>query len=87
VVVDALRRGEPWKLTINDLLTGIPRGEQIGELRERLARILMDYARSSPEIVRGRPVPAISYDPQLGLRNFAKTIGIVKTNSSLQAMQ
>jgi hypothetical protein len=78
VVVDALGREEPWSLTLNDLLTGIPRGEPFGRLREKLARTLAGYARSSPEMVRGRPVPAISYHPQSGVKNFAKTIGIIK---------
>ena len=34
----------------------IPRGEPLGKRRETLARTLVGYARSSPEIVRGRPV-------------------------------
>src|SRR5262249_44678939 len=28
VVIDALGRGEPWNLTLNDLLTGVPREER-----------------------------------------------------------
>lgn len=87
VVVDALLRGEPWNLTLNDLLTGVPRGEQIGQLRERLARTLMAYANASPEMVRGRAVPAISYDPYSGLRNFAKTIGIIKERNLTEKSQ
>ncbi len=81
VVIDALSRGEPWRLTMNDLLTGIPLGEPLGKLRAKLANTLAGYARSSPEIVRGRSVPAISYDPPSGLRNFAKTIGIIRNKS------
>jgi hypothetical protein len=77
VVVDALIQGKPWRLTLNDLLTGIPRDHQIQQLRERSAWTLMEYARASPETVRGRPVPAICYDPYSGLRNFVKTIGII----------
>src|SRR5262249_33106140 len=33
IVVDALLRGEPWNLTLNDLLSGIPRLEPIDPLR------------------------------------------------------
>jgi hypothetical protein len=77
-VVDGSIRGEPWKLTINDLLNGIPRGTEVGQSRLTFARTLMEYARSSPEIVRGRPVPAIRYDPNSGLRDFVKAIGIMK---------
>ena len=78
IVVDALLREAPWNVTLNDLLTGIPRQEPVGQLRERLARTLMRYARSSPEIVRGRAIPAIRYDTHLGLETFAKVIGIIK---------
>jgi hypothetical protein len=77
VVVDALVRAAPWDLTLNDLLTGIPRGEKIGELRVTLAETLMGYARSSPDRIRGRAVPVITYDPASGLRSFAKTLHII----------
>jgi len=78
VVVDAVIQGARGKLTFNDLRTGMPGGGQIGQPREGVARTLMEYARSSPEIVRGRPVPAIHYDPYSGLRDFVKAIGIIK---------
>jgi hypothetical protein len=78
IVIDALLRGEPWNLTLNDLLSGIPRLEPIDPLRRRLAVMLAEYARSSPEMVRGRPVSAVHYDPRSGLLNFAKTIRIVQ---------
>jgi hypothetical protein len=78
VVVDALVRAAPWDLTLNDLLTGIPRGERISKLRVTLAETLMGYARSSPDRIRGRLVPVITYDPASGLRNFAKTLHIIK---------
>ena len=81
IVVDALLRGEPWNLTLNDLLSGIPRLEPLDPLRRRLAETLAGYARSSPEMVRGRPVPAVNYDPRSGLLNFAKTIRIIQESS------
>jgi hypothetical protein len=77
VVIDALGRGKPWNLTLNDLLTGIPR-EGRGQPKAMLARTLVGYARSSPEMVGGRLVPAIDYDSQAGLQNYAKTTGIIK---------
>lgn len=76
MVVDAIGRAQPWELSLNDLLTGIPRGE-ISRLREMLARTLMGYARSSPDRIRGRDVPVITYDPAAGTINFAKTLHII----------
>jgi len=78
MVVDALARGNPWDLTLDDLLTSVPRDEMKGEARTTLARTLMGYARSSPDTIRGRPVPAVVYDPRAGLRDFAKTISTLK---------
>jgi len=69
-VIDSLLWGDPWKLTLNDLLTGIPRGDTNRASKETLARTLMRYARSSPDRIRGRPVPAIVYDPPSGRRAF-----------------
>ena len=73
-VVDALLRREGWALTLNDLLSGIPRGEPMSASRETLARTLMGYARSSPERIRGRSVPVILYDPGAGQKAFTRTI-------------
>lgn len=78
IVVDALLRGEPSNLTVNDLLTGIPRDEEVSEARETLARTLMDFARSSPDQLRDRAVLSIVYDPYSGLRDFAKAISLLK---------
>ncbi len=81
MVVDALARGKPWDLALNDLLTGIPRDEEKGAARTALARTLMGYARSSPDTIRGRPLPAVVYDPRAGLRDFVKTIRIIKEHT------
>ena len=70
-VVDALLRGEPWNLTLNDLLTGIPRGDRKEESKVSLARTLMGYARSNPDTIRGRLSPVIVYDARAGRRAFA----------------
>jgi hypothetical protein len=77
-LVDAMLWGEPWALTLNDLLTGVPRDDPKGPERERLARTLMGYARSNPDPIRGRLMPAIVYDPQTGHRAFAQTLRALK---------
>ena len=82
MVVDALARGKPWDLTLNDLLTGVTGDEERGEARTALARTLMGYARSSPDTIRGRPVPAVVYDFRAGIRDFAKTLSIVKEHTA-----
>jgi hypothetical protein len=73
MVVDALFRGEPWKLTLNDLLTGVPE-EPTLEARMALVETLMAYARASPDRIRGRLVPVIVYDPRAGRRVFRETL-------------
>ncbi len=74
IVVDALLREEPSPLTLNDLLTGIPRDEATFEARVTLARTLMSYARSSPDTIAGRLRPVIIYDSRKGHRDFVNTI-------------
>jgi len=74
IVADALLRGEPWPVTFNDLLTGEvrlqPDGTYEGDVREPLARTLMDYARKNPDRINGEPVPVIVYDARAGHRAF-----------------
>jgi hypothetical protein len=74
-VIDALLRGEPWRLTFNDLLTGLPADPSLDESRQTLARTLMGYARSNPNRIRGRLMPVIVYDPDAGSRAFTVMIG------------
>ena len=69
-VIDALLWGEVWDLTFNDLLAGSPPGEPKGETKGTLATTLMGYARSSPDRIRGRLMPVITYDPQAGRQAF-----------------
>jgi hypothetical protein len=76
-VVDALLAGEPWDLTLNDLFTGVPRGEARNVARERLARTLMGYARAHPDSIGGRLAPVVIYDPAAGRRSFAAAMRIV----------
>lgn len=73
-VVDALLWGEAWDVSMNDLLTGVPR-EGLDEGAQRLlATTLMGYARSNPDRIRGRLMPVIVYDPQAGRRAYSVTI-------------
>lgn len=70
-VVDALLRGKPWSVSLNALLRRGGKNEnESGETPEALARTLMDYARKSPDTIRGRPFPVILYDPRWGKRAF-----------------
>ena len=71
--MDALLRGQSWALTFNDLLTGLPRGEQ-GQSKAELAKTLMGYARSNPSPIGGRMMPVIVYDPASGREAFAVTM-------------
>jgi hypothetical protein len=73
-VVDALLRGDPWTLTFNDLLTGLPRGGDRNALRELLANTLMTYARLNPDRIRGQLMPVIVYDPAAGRQAFGTTM-------------
>jgi hypothetical protein len=78
IVVDALLWGEPRALTLNDLFTGIGRGQAREESKEVLAKTLMEYARSHPDRIRGRLMPVIVYDPEAGHRAFAHAMRTLK---------
>ncbi len=78
MVIDALVRGRPWKLTFNDLLSGVPRGQPETESRLQLAETLMGYARANPHRIRGRLRPVIVYDVQSGREAFSVAIRKMK---------
>jgi hypothetical protein len=69
-VVDALLWGEAWDVTLNDLLTGVPRPGLEDGSQQLLATTLMAYARSNPDRIRGKLMPVIVYDPQSGRRAY-----------------
>lgn len=77
-VIDALLWGEPWTMTLNDLLTGVPGGEAGGRSKETLAKTLMGYARANPDRIRGKLMPVVVYDPQAGRRAFGAAIRAMK---------
>ena len=70
-VIDALLRGSPWELSLNDLLTGLPRNEVPDGAKLDLATTLMRYARDNPHRIRGRLRPVIVYDVQSGREAFS----------------
>jgi hypothetical protein len=76
-VVDALLRGAPWTIALNDLLTAArpqPNTDEQGPVSRQkisLATTLMGYARRSPDRIGGRLMPAIVYDPRAGRQAFA----------------
>ncbi len=73
-VVDALLRGEPWRLTFNDLLTGFPEDATASASKALLANTLMTYARLNPDRIRGQLMPVIVYDPAAGRQAFGTTL-------------
>jgi hypothetical protein len=73
-VVDALLWGEAWDVSLNDLLTGVPRSGLEAGSQQLLAATLMAYARSNPDRIRGRLMPVIVYDPQAGRRAYSVAI-------------
>ena len=73
-VVDALLRAQPWAVTLNDLLTALPRDAPQAAAKLELATTLMGYARDNPHRIRGRLRPVIVYDVQSGRQAFSVTI-------------
>ena len=73
-VVDALLWGEAWDVSLNDLLTGVPRAGLEEGSQQLLAATLMAYARSNPDRIRGKLMPVIVYDPQSGRRAYTVTM-------------
>jgi hypothetical protein len=69
-VVDALLRGAPWAVSLNDLLTALPRTEPAAAAKVSLATTLMGYARRNPDRIGGRMMPVIVYDPRAGRQAF-----------------
>ena len=74
-LIDALGRGRPWRASLNDLFTSLPRDP---DERTELATTLMTYARHSPDRIRGRLMPVIVYDPRTGRRAFGHAMRVLK---------
>lgn len=76
-VVDAILREDPWRVSYNDLLTGASGGASPLPSREALARTLMEYARRSPQRIRGELLPVIVYDPESGRARHAAALAVL----------
>jgi hypothetical protein len=77
-VVDALLWSEPRQVSLNGLLTALPRGGLKAAARAALATTLMTYARANPHRIRGRLMPVIVYDPFAGRRAFSATMRTIR---------
>jgi len=78
LVVNAMIEGEGSKLTLNELLTGLPRTDETREARLNFVNTLVSFARSSPDKILNKAVPVINYNPYLGIRNYNKTISLIR---------
>ncbi|MGH9201558.1 MAG: hypothetical protein ACRD2A_10025 [Vicinamibacterales bacterium] len=77
-VIDALLRGAPWDLTLNDLLTGRPGDGDRSAAKIALTTTLMRYARENPHRIRGRLRPVIVYNVRSGREAFSVTLRMLK---------
>ena len=77
-VADALLRGDAWTVSLNDLFTGVPRGQLKSEAKIRLCNTLTTYARRNPDSIRGRLSPVIVYDPITARQYFGAAMRVLK---------
>ena len=75
-VLDAALWGAPSQVSLNDLVSGLPREDapDLDRNRQAVARTLMRYAQANPHRIRGQLMPVIVYDPEAGRRAFAATM-------------
>ncbi len=73
-IVDGLLRSRPWAVTLTDLFTAFPRDPDVSADKTAAASMLMGYARSSPQTIRGKLMPVIVYDPATGREAFGTTM-------------
>jgi hypothetical protein len=71
IVIDALIWRAPSHVTLNDLLRASAAGAPDGEAKKKVTATLASYARASPDTIRGRPWPVITYDPRAGRQFFS----------------
>ena len=77
-VVDAMLRGRPSPIGLNDLWTSVGTTAEVSAEKSRIARTLMAYARANPDEIGGRRAPVIVYDPVVGRRAFGAAIRVAK---------
>jgi hypothetical protein len=78
-VVDAVLWGEPARLSLNDLFTGVAESEADAVAKARRAAILAQYAQARPDPIAGRLQPVIVYDPVAGRRAFDRTLALLSS--------
>ena len=78
IVVDALLHNEPSSISYNDFLSRFSDTKDPQIVPPPLLERLLGYARSSPDIIRGKPMPILTYDPYAGIRVFTRTMGILR---------
>lgn len=80
---DAALWGDAWTVSLGDLFTALPPDEARSQAKTTLANTLTGYARAAPDTVRGRPMPAIVYDPRLGRQMFSAAMREVRGAAGL----
>lgn len=78
LVVHSLLKGQPGRIGLNDLFTGIPRTDADAVEKLAVSRTLMAYARINPDTIRGRLSPVIVYDPVVGRQYFGSAMRAIK---------
>jgi hypothetical protein len=78
LVVHSLLKGQPGRIGLNDLFTGMPRTEVVEAEKLAVSRTLMAYARINPDTIRGRLSPVIVYDPVVGRQYFGGAMRAIK---------
>lgn len=75
LLVKALFSGQPASLPLNGIFTSVPRDATLDSARLANVETLVGFARASPDTIRGREQPAISYEPERGMRVFERVKG------------
>jgi hypothetical protein len=78
LVIDALLRGAPRAVTLNDLLAGDEGGQLRAAAKVEAAQTLMGYARANPHRIRGRLRPVIVYDVASGREAYSVALRKLK---------
>ena len=78
LVVHSLLKGQPGRIGLNDLFTGVPRSDADENEKLAVARTLTAYARINPDTIRGRLSPVIVYDPVVGRQYFGGAMRAIR---------
>lgn len=84
IVTLALLEGRAQPLSLNDLFVQDRTDPADDKGKERLARTLMAFSRSSPDRLGYQGAMLVAYDPLTGLRSFSMTMDVLK--KSLEAL-